>query len=343
MILRRVYYAVILTQIMPNARHVLALLKTHIRGDDQEFMSIAMQVAAQEARQGHLRVADQIRDLIDRAKLQRTQSQQRLLVLEPKGDLGNLITLQEPTIRLTSLVLPNDLEARLRRVLLEYRQQRRLREHDLLPRRKLLFVGPPGTGKTSAAAAMAAELHIPLLVARLEGIITKFMGETAAKLRTIFDAMTIRAGVYLFDEFDALGTRRNQANDVGEIRRVLNSFLQFLEKDSSDSLVIAATNHPELLDKALFRRFDDIIEFSAPSVELAEALMKNRLANFRLADIRWKDLLIEADGLSQAELVRASDDAAKDAVLAESLSVAHERLLAAVRERKRTHPPDSRG
>lgn len=327
---------------MPNARHVLALLKTHIRGDDQEFMAVAMQVAAQEARQGHLKLAEQIRELIDRAKLERSRSQQRLLVLEPKGDLANLVTLQEPTVRLTSLVLPVELEARLRRVLLEYRQQRRLRDHDLQPRRKLLFVGPPGTGKTTAAAAMAAELHIPLLVARLEGIITKFMGETAAKLRTIFDAMTIRAGVYLFDEFDALGTRRNQANDVGEIRRVLNSFLQFLEKDTSDSLVIAATNHPELLDRALFRRFDDIIEFAAPSRELAEALIRNRLANFGLGDIRWNELLVEGEGLSQAELVRASDDAAKDAVLAESLTVAHDRLLAAVRERKRTHPLDSR-
>jgi SpoVK/Ycf46/Vps4 family AAA+-type ATPase len=326
---------------MPNARHVLALLKTHIRGDDQEFMSVAMQVAAQEARQGHIKLAGQIRDLIDRAKLERNRSQQRLLVLEPKGDLASLVTLQEPTACLVSLVLPTELEARLRRVLLEYRQQRRLRDHDLQPRRKLLFVGAPGTGKTSAAAAMAADLHIPLLVARLEGIITKFMGETAAKLRTIFDTMTIRAGVYLFDEFDALGTRRNQANDVGEIRRVLNSFLQFLEKDTSESLVIAATNHPELLDRALFRRFDDIIEFAAPNRELAEALMKSRLANFELPDIRWSELLVEAEGLSQAELVRASDDAAKDAVLAESLMVAHDRLLAAIRERKRTHPSDS--
>jgi SpoVK/Ycf46/Vps4 family AAA+-type ATPase len=326
---------------MPNARHVLALLKTHIRGDDQEFMSVAMQVAAQEARQGHVKLAEQIRDLIDRAKLERNRSQQRLLVLEPKGDLANLVTLQEPTARLVSLVLPTELETRLRRVLLEYRQQRRLRDHDLQPRRKLLFVGAPGTGKTSAAAAMAAELHIPLLVARLEGIITKFMGETAAKLRTIFDAMTIRAGVYLFDEFDALGTRRNQANDVGEIRRVLNSFLQFLEKDTSESLVIAATNHPELLDRALFRRFDDIIEFAAPNRDLAEALMKSRLANFELHDIRWSELLVEGEGLSQAELVRASDDAAKDAVLADSSFVAHDRLLAAIRERKRTHPSDS--
>jgi SpoVK/Ycf46/Vps4 family AAA+-type ATPase len=326
---------------MPNARHVLALLKTHIRGDDQEFMSVAMQVAAQQARQGHTKLAQQIRDLIDRAKLERTHSQQRLLVLEPKGDLASLVTLQEPTVRLSSLVLPAGLEERLRRVLLEYRQQRRLRDNNLQPRRKLLFVGAPGTGKTTAAAAMAAELHIPLLVARLEGIITKFMGETATKLRTIFDAMSLRAGVYLFDEFDALGTRRTQANDVGEIRRVLNSFLQFLEKDMSESLVIAATNHPELLDRALFRRFDDIIEFAAPNRELGKDLMKCRLSNFDLHDLRWDELLVEGEGLSQAELVRASDDAAKDAVLAESRMISHDRLLAAIRERKRTHPSDS--
>jgi SpoVK/Ycf46/Vps4 family AAA+-type ATPase len=114
-----------------------------------------------------------------------------------------------------------------------------------------------------------------------------------------------------------------------------------LEKDTSESLVIAATNHPELLDRALFRRFDDIIEFSAPTRELAEALMKSRLANFELHDLRWSELLAQGEGLSQAELVRASDDAAKDAVLAGSGVVAHDRLLAAICERKKTHPSDS--
>jgi len=98
--------------------------------------------------------------------------------------------------------------------------------HGLSPRRKLLLVGPPGTGKTLSASVLASELGIPLFQVRLDGLITKFMGETAAKLRQIFDATSQTRGIYFFDEFDAIGSQRGLTNDVGEIRRVLNSFLQ---------------------------------------------------------------------------------------------------------------------
>jgi len=325
---------------MPTGRHVLALLKTHFHGEDQEFLSVAMQVAAQEARQGHTKLAEQIRELVDKSKLIRDRGPQKLIVLEPKGDLANLISLQEPTVLLSSLVLPIELEKRLKRVLLEYRQHRRLHDHGLHPRRKLLFIGPPGTGKTSTAATLAGELHLPLFVTRLDSIITKFMGETATKLRLIFDAMALKTGVYLFDEFDAIGTRRTATNDVGEIRRVLNSFLQFLEKDSSNSIIIATTNHPDLLDGALFRRFDDIIEFPTPTREVTKNLIRNRLGRFELLEIKWPEVLENADGLSQAELVRACDDAAKATVLLGSSVITHNGLLATICERKKTHPPN---
>ena len=243
---------------MSTARHIMALLKSHLEGDDKEFLSVAMQAAAHEANLGHGNVAQQLRDLIDEAKLRASAVRNRpgqLIVLEPRGELANVLSVQNPNIRLSDMVLPEALDERLMRVILEHRQQKRLREHALNPRRKLLFIGPPGSGKTMTASALAGELHLPLFTIMLEGLITKFMGETAAKLRSVFDAIRQTPAVYLFDEFDALGTHRTQANDVGEIRRVLNSFLQFLEKDTSNSLIVAATNHPEMLDRALFRRF----------------------------------------------------------------------------------------
>ena len=184
------------------------------------------------------------------------------------------------------------------------------------------------------AAAIAGELHLPLFTILLEGVITKFMGETAAKLKLIFDAMIVEKGVYLFDEFDAIGARRNQTNDVGEIRRVLNSFLQLLEKDDSDSLIIAATNHPDLLDKALYRRFDDVIEYSLPDQRTAIKVIEARLARFDVDNLDWKRIGSEVGNLSQAELVRASDEAAKNSILQGTDSIRTEDMLAALHERR---------
>lgn len=322
---------------MSAARHMIALLKCHLEGDDTEFLSIAMQAAAHEARLGHGAIAHQLRDLIDEAKRRAAAAQNRpgqLIVLEPRGELATLLSVQTPTLRLADMALPSSLAERLQRVLVEQRQHKRLREHALQPRRKLLFIGPPGSGKTMTASAIAGELHLPLFTIMLEGLITKFMGETAAKLRLVFDAMRQTRGVYLFDEFDALGSHRTQVNDVGEIRRVLNSFLQLLEKEASDSLIVAATNHPQMLDRALFRRFDDLIEYSLPDTGLAEEILKRKLAPFQTADVDWAQVLPEADALSHAELARAADEAAKRAVLGGSKRVTSEALLAAVRERK---------
>lgn len=322
---------------MSTARHLLALLRTHVQGDETEFLSVAMEVAAREARLGHARVAEQIRELVDQARTRGSRFEKRggsLLVLQPKGEIANLLSVQQPTIRLASMVLPEGLEKRLRRTLLEQRQQTRLRHHNLRARRKLLFIGPPGTGKTMTAAAMAGELHLPLFTTLLEGVITKFMGETAAKLRMIFQAMSVEKGVYLFDEFDALGARRSQTNDVGEIRRILNSFLQLLEKDDSDSIIIAATNHPDLLDKALFRRFDDVIEYALPDENIAVKIIQSRLARFDTSAIDWRGIVSDVAGLSQGELVRASDEAAKHVILQGTDHIATDDLLVALQERK---------
>jgi SpoVK/Ycf46/Vps4 family AAA+-type ATPase len=317
---------------MSTARQVIALLKSHIEGDDTQFLSVAMQVAAQEARQGHGKIAQELRTLIDQAKERKSAVRRTgaIPLVQPKGELAALLSVVYPEVRLAGMVLPTELESRLRRVLREQKQQNRLRDH-----RKLLFLGPPGSGKTMTAAALAGELALPLFTILLEGVITKFMGETAAKLRSVFDAMADTRGVYLFDEFDAIGARRSSSNDVGEIRRVLNSFLQFLEQDESSSLVIAATNHPELLDPALFRRFDDVIEYALPEPELAHRIVEARLATFDTGALDWSSVTDAAAGLSQAEIARAADEAAKSAVLEGHTRISTAELLDSLSERRR--------
>jgi AAA+ superfamily predicted ATPase len=182
---------------------------------------------------------------------------------------------------------------------------------------------------------MAGELKLPLFTIRLDAIITRFLGETATKLRAVFDQIAQMRGVYLFDEFDAIGSKRSAANDVGEIRRVLNSFLQFLEEsNATDSLIISATNHPELIDRALIRRFDEIIEYGLPDADAVHDLIRRRLLKRAPKYLNWKAITVAAQGLSQGEVSRAIEDALRDAILAEKSSVDQTSLVLALEARR---------
>ena len=320
---------------MANAQQLKALLRSHIEGDDSQFYSVAMQLAAHEAKQGHGKVALEIRDLIDQAKSTQYKKEPTAIPLaKPRGELSELLSVSYPKQRLNDIILTKNIKGRLERLIKEHKHTQKLRSYSLSPRKKLLLIGPSGTGKTMTASVLAGELGLPLFVVRLDGLMTKFMGETAAKLRMIFDAIQQTRGVYLFDEFDSIGSHRGMSNDVGEIRRVLNSFLLMLEEDSSDSLLIAATNYVGLLDHALFRRFDDVIEYQLPTENEIITTLKNRLASFPKARIGWKKLAKEAVRLSYGEITRSCDDAIKDALINDREKVTQTDLMNALKERK---------
>jgi SpoVK/Ycf46/Vps4 family AAA+-type ATPase len=171
----------------------------------------------------------------------------------------------------------------------------------------------------------------------LDGVITKYMGETAAKLRLIFDAVQSTRGVYLFDEVDALATSRGADNDIGEARRMLNSLLQFLDEDSSGSILIAATNHPGLLDAAIFRRFDAALVYQHPTSEEVERILRANLPQFKLAGIDWEQVTPAAVGLSQADLAAAAKDAARHAVLDNDGVIETSNLAQAITDRAQLH------
>ena len=305
------------------------MLRSRAEGDEDQFLAIALQVAAAEARQGRRTNAEQLRAAVE--ELRRGGGDKpsvRVSLARPRGDLEGLLDLREPGLRLSQVVLANDLREKLDSVVLQQERRTWLREGNRVPLRRLLFAGPPGSGKTMTAEALAGELRLPFLVVRLEALITRFMGETSAKLRLVFDETIRRRGVYLFDEFDAVGGKRIATNDVGEMRRVLNSFLLFMEEPAStDSLILAATNHPELLDPALQRRFDQVLRFDMPSPDEIREVIRNHLRPMKYPRIAWKRIVDAAVGLSQAELARAADEAAKVALLSERDIVRTDDLL----------------
>jgi SpoVK/Ycf46/Vps4 family AAA+-type ATPase len=327
---------------MASAEQLKALLRSFVERDDAQFLSIAMQVAAYEAKRGHGKLAEELKEMIDVAKSRRAGRE--LLgrdptpISRPRGELAGLIAVSYPHDTLAMMVISDSVRERLARIIREQRHFQKIREHGLSPRRRILLTGPPGTGKTLTASVLAGELGLPLFLVRLEGLISKYLGETAAKLRLVFDAVRDTRGVYLFDEFDAIASKRGLPNEVGEIRRILNSFLQFIEHEESNSLVVAATNHPELLDHAVYRRFDDVIEYQLPNAaQIADAL-RARMREFSDKGMDWKSLGTEAGGLSYAEVARAADEAIKEAIIHDRTVVSQTELARALSERLAMRP-----
>ncbi len=322
---------------MARADQLKALLRAYAGEEDAQFAAIALQMAAVEAQKGHVRLAAELKALVEEAQArQQSRPSARpgpVPLAQPKGELAELLTVRYPRHYLSEMVVTPSVEARLNRVLKEQRSHEQLSRHGLFPRRKLLLVGPPGTGKTLTASVLATELRLPLFVARFDTLITKFMGESASKLRLVFDALKATRGVYLFDEFDSLGLQRGGQHDVAEMRRTLNMFLQLIEQDASDSLIIAATNHGQSLDSALFRRFDDVIRYGTPDEAQIEQLLRNGMALLDNPEMDYAPLVQAAMGLSHADIARACQDSMKDAVLEQLPHVSSDDVLLHLRER----------
>ncbi len=324
---------------MAAAEQIKSLIKSFGDGDEPRFFATAMQIAASEARKGHTTFAQELKNLIEKAKKERSVNfldrNKTIPILKTKRELNELIEVFHPKINLQDMILDKNVRASLNRIVQEQRKIDILRQYDLTPRRKLLLTGPPGCGKTMTAQALAGELGLTVFIIRLDGLISKYMGESISKLRLIFDAMEDYRGVYLFDEFDSIGAHRNQGQEVGEIKRVLNSFLINIEKDQSNSVIIAATNLPESLDKALFRRFDDIIQYPLPSLADIKNILKKNLSGFSLSTKSLSPKIAkEAIGLSHSDIVNSCEDAIKDMIINGTDKVSITALISSLQKRK---------
>ncbi|MBO6727827.1 MAG: ATP-binding protein [Rhizobiaceae bacterium] len=320
---------------MASAQQLIGLVKSHAEGDADRFYDLAMQLSAAEEQKGHTRLAKQLRDWAEAGqKAPASKAPAITPIAAPRGDLAQFLAASYPSERLADVILPSAIEAELAHLVIETRMREKLEERGLKPRRRVLLSGPPGTGKTLSASALSGELQYPLFSVMLHGLITKFMGETAQKLKMIFDAVKTTRGIYLFDEIDALAAARGGENDVGEARRVLNSFLQFLDEDTGPSIVIATTNLPGILDRAVLRRFDLVLPYAMPDAPAIRQALERRLIGFSLGRMGWKRVTDRAAGLSTADVVAAAEDAARRAVLNDTDKIATQDLLDALERRR---------
>jgi SpoVK/Ycf46/Vps4 family AAA+-type ATPase len=305
---------------------IISLIRSHVNGDDTQFRRIAMQMSAAEAKAGHSLVASSIHEAIN--------STIRLQPLKFKSlneEMTDLLMIADKRFSMKDMVVSFDIKNKIDRVLKEYIAQDKLHKYNLENRRKLLLYGVSGTGKTMTAEILAHELNLPFIIVRTEKVVTKFMGETGLKLGKIFDTIASIPAVYLFDEFDAIGAQRGMDNEVGEQRRILNTFLQLLERDSSSSIIIAATNNVDVLDKALFRRFDDAIEYTLPERNEIISLLKEALCMSSEVDVY--SLCNDFEGMSQAEIKIVCADAMKEGVLS-GTDITNDMIRNLIKQRK---------
>lgn len=289
---------------------IVALIQSHVNHDDEQFRTIALQMSADEARSGHSVAATKIHEAVSSVSKSSTFN---LRVLN--GDIADLFIVGEKRYSLADMFLSDETKVKVKRIISEYLSQDKLHQYNLDNRRKVLLYGKPGTGKTMTAEVLAKELNLPFIIVRTEKVISKFLGETGLKLSKVFDVIDKVQGVYLFDEFDAIGSQRGMENEVGEQRRILNTFLQMLDRDQSHSLIIAATNNVDVLDKALFRRFDDTIEYKLPNEAQIVPMLKELFCDNDRIDIY--SLSVKFVGMSQAEIKKICQNALKDSILNE--------------------------
>ena len=269
---------------MSSGKVLRQLIRAGANGDSGAFRQVSEEVIREERlKQHHLLANDLEQILYGNTKPLASNSLSRLMPAVPMDKERGLplLDIRQPQRSLEELILSRQTLSSVEELLEEHRRQDVLRTYGLRASSKVLFFGPPGCGKTLAAEVIACELDLPLAIVRLDAMVSSFLGETSANLRKVFDFITQYPLVVLFDEFDALGKERSDSSEHGELRRVVNAVLQMMDAYQGNSLMIAATNHEQILDSAVWRRFDDTLEFLLPNPELLPQILQLKLRGVR--------------------------------------------------------------
>lgn len=304
---------------------LLTRLFRSIDADPQDdIIKVAGAIIEDERKKGHARLAEKLNEILLKNLSSNHTSRQKLQEILPQGvtvpkSKRNSIPLAVEKSRdelRHFMVLNPEVEEKIQRIEKEYVACHRLASFGLKPRKKILLFGQPGCGKSMAAERIAWNIGLPFLKVRFEAVISSFLGESAVNLRNLFDAISYNPHVLLLDEFDFLGKSRGDEKDIGEMHRIVNILLHLLEEYDAPGILIATTNLESKLDKALFRRFDDIIELPLPGEKEIESLIFQTLSSIELdKKISVLNISKKLIGYSHAIVVKCSLDAAKTAVI----------------------------
>ncbi len=319
---------------MTTAKLLRQLVRSGSEGDRQAFRQVSEQLIREERAKNHHLLANDLEKILYGRRSSTVPLHSVLNDRLPKEKERNLPLLQikEPMRCLEDVVLSDVNASLMNELLQEHHRVELLSSYGLYPADKLLFCGPPGCGKTLTAEVLANEIGLPLAVVRIDSVISSFLGETASHLRQVFDFVSSVPMVVLFDEFDAIAKERSDEAEHGELKRVVNAFLQMLDAYEGKSILVAATNHDRILDSAVWRRFDEVLVFELPNLEQLCRLLAVKLRGLR-REFETDDARIAGcfKGLSHADVERVIRRAAKDMVLAGKDFLSERHLLSAIK------------
>ena len=302
---------------MPRADLLKQLFRAYRESDRESFMDVARIIADEERKKHHPALANELLRILDNGVVAAAPSLRGSFQPAPRDHekKSSLLEIRHPDRYSKELILHAGTQDILLKVIREFRQWDILEANGLRPSNKLLFCGPPGCGKTATAEVMATELGLPLVYVRFDSVVSSLLGETASNLRKVFEYIHEDAWVVLFDEFDAIGRSRDDATEHGEIKRVVNSFLQMLDNFRGRSLLIAATNFEQALDPALWRRFDEVVRFERPTEAQIGELLEKKLSHVRNSKISTKRYGAQLEGSTFGDIERIANDVLKSCAL----------------------------
>jgi SpoVK/Ycf46/Vps4 family AAA+-type ATPase len=267
------------------------------------------------------------------------------LEIEPKNDIliptdsekgFPLLHLSSEYYNFDDLIITDEIKERLEYLISENQNSKRLLSFGLKPKQKILLCGLPGTGKTLSAKIISSVIGYPFVYILFDSIISSFLGQTASNLRKVFDFIENGKYVVLFDEFDMVGKKRDDPQEHGEIKRVVNNFMQMLDNYNGDSIIIAATNHQHLLDTAVWRRFDEVLLFDLPNTQQRKKLFEKYLGVLKTTtDLDLLTLVKKTAKYSAADIATICEDALRRNVLFGKSDIANDDLEWALKEQKR--------